>query len=357
VGSDMADIVNSAEIPHLHCGIKTLSDDDEIFFDDLKSCVTKGDAYDACLGPSVTADGTACNWCVTVTEPYFASCFSEAFVTEAKDLDAATDMLSSIVDCSPEAPKEVGAIADTHCFTDGNPEGEFDSDVLAGVCSQTKDAKGNPCVVANLFGMIDMCVTDTQKSVLDYIVDQMGEMGITSPMSILGGEAGPAVFDEDGFGDHIPGVGEDADEENEGVIHPGWEENEGVVYVSGEEEGAAEEDEGRVEYIPVEWADDDTADEGQFRIYPIEHGMVTAVAEYIPGEGDDAVVENGFDEYIHGEGEDGVEQPGEAEDATEADEGQVEFHFEEETEEETEEEAEEEAGVELVNAEELEDRQ
>lgn len=212
MGSDMADIVNSAEIPHLHCGIKTLSDDDEIFFDDLKSCVTKGDAYDACLGPSVTADGTACNWCVTVTEPYFASCFSEAFVTEAKDLDAATDMLSSIVDCSPEAPKEVGAIADTHCFTDGNPEGEFDSDVLAGVCSQTKDAKGNPCVVANLFGMIDMCVTDTQKSVLDYIVDQMGEMGITSPMSILGGEAGPAVFDEDGFGDHIPGVGEDADE-------------------------------------------------------------------------------------------------------------------------------------------------
>jgi chromosome condensin MukBEF MukE localization factor len=40
----------------------------------------------------------------------------------------------------------------------------------------------------------------------------MGEMGITSPMSILGGEAGPAVFDEDGFGDYIPGVGDDADE-------------------------------------------------------------------------------------------------------------------------------------------------
>lgn len=215
VGSDIADIVNSAEIPHLHCGIKTLSDEDEIFFDDLKSCVTKGDAYDACVGPSVTADGTACNWCVTVSEPYFATCFSEAFVTEVKDLDAATDMMSSVVDCSPEAPKEVGAIADMHCFTDGNPGDEYDGATLAGVCLQTEDAQGNPCVVANIFGMMDVCVTDTQKALLDYVVDQMGEMGITNPMSMLGGEAGPAIFDEDGFGDYIPGEGGDVGEAEE----------------------------------------------------------------------------------------------------------------------------------------------
>ncbi|KAI2495340.1 hypothetical protein MHU86_19192 [Fragilaria crotonensis] len=113
--------------------------------------------------PSVTADGTACNWCVTVNEPYFASCFSEAFVSEAKELDAATDMLSSVVDCSPEAPKEVGAIADMHCMTDGTIGDDYDFTTSAGVCSETMDAQGNPCVIANLFGMIDVCVTDTSK--------------------------------------------------------------------------------------------------------------------------------------------------------------------------------------------------
>jgi len=235
VGSDIADIVNSAEIPHLHCGIKTLSDEDETFFDDLKSCVTKGDTYDACLGPSVTADGTACNWCVTVNEPYFASCFSEAFVSEAKELDAATDMLSSVVDCSPEAPKEVGAIADMHCMTDGNPGDDYDVDALAGVCSQTKDAQGNPCVIANLFGMIDVCVTDTQKSVLDYIVDQMGQMGITSPMSMMGGEPGLGMGNgEDydfGEGEDAEETGDDADDADEAEIEEIFEEEAPDVYV------------------------------------------------------------------------------------------------------------------------------
>ena len=212
VGSDIADIVNSAEIPHLHCGTKALSDDDEIFFDDLKSCVTKGETSDACLGPSVTADGTACNWCVTVNEPYFATCFSEAFVNEVKELDAATDMMSSVMDCSPEAPKKVGAITDMHCMTNGNPGDDDDAYALAGVCSQTKDAQGNPCVVANLFGMIDLCVTDTQKSVLDYIVDQMGQMGITSPISILGGEPGLAMGDGEEFEDTAFGEGNGTDD-------------------------------------------------------------------------------------------------------------------------------------------------
>lgn len=217
MGSDIADIVNSAQVPHLHCGSKTLSDDDETFFDDLKSCITKGDTSDACLGPSVTADGTACNWCVTVNEPYFASCFSEAFVNEAKELDAATDMLSSVVDCSPEAPKEVGAITDRHCMTDGNLGDDYDFIALAGVCSQTMDAQGNPCVIASLFGMMDVCVTDTQKSVLDYIVDQMGQMGV-SPMSMLGGEPDLGMGDGGEFDDHTSGEAdgtEDAADEAE----------------------------------------------------------------------------------------------------------------------------------------------
>lgn len=205
VGSDIADMVNSAEIPHLQCGIKTLSAEDEVFFDDLKSCIVQGDTADACHGSSVTADGTPCTWCVTVNAPFFATCFSEAFVTEAQDLDAATDMLSSVVDCSPQAPKDVGAITDMHCVTDGNPGDEF----MAGVCTQTMDAQGNPCVVANLFGMMDVCVTDTQKATLDYLVDQMNMMGIADPMSVFGGEPGSVGEDGafvDGDGEEIYAV-------------------------------------------------------------------------------------------------------------------------------------------------------
>lgn len=187
VGSDIVGIINSAEIPHFQCGVKTLSDEDEVFFNDLMSCFSQGDTADACHGSSVP-----CTWCVTFNAPFFATCFSDAFVTVAQEVQASTDMLSSVVmDCSPQAPTDVGAIMDVNCGMNAYPSDEFpDADALASVCTFFMDAQGNLCVVASFFGMLEICTTETGKAILDYLVDYMDMMGIANPMSVFGGESG-----------------------------------------------------------------------------------------------------------------------------------------------------------------------
>lgn len=209
VSSDIADTINEGGIPHLQCGVQ-LSAEDETFFDDLKSCVVKGDTAAACLGPSVTADGTPCSWCVTAMEPYFGTCFSEAFVSEIKDLDE-MDMMSAVMDCSPQASQDVGAIADMHCITDGNPPDAFDPEALNAVCLQTKDALGQPCVVTSLYGMMDVCVTETQRTVFDYSMDQMNAVGVSNPMSLFTGGSGISMG-ASGFADVEDEFEEEPDE-------------------------------------------------------------------------------------------------------------------------------------------------
>lgn len=212
VGSTFSDLINSAEIPHLHCG-DDLTDEDVEFYDDLEGCVVDGFTADACLDDSV---GSSCTWCINVDGPAFGICFNPAFVDEARSLDDPEDPDSSFDSAfacttSPDEDQvKIGALTDTSCITDGNPD-EIDIDV-AEQCSETQDAAGKDCVVANFFGMMEFCVTATQKDVVDFVMAQLSDMGIDDPMSILGSlaGAGPVLGDGSGFGDF--GADEDATE-------------------------------------------------------------------------------------------------------------------------------------------------
>lgn len=232
VSSDIGTMVNAAGIPHIHCGPqpdKEQQQQDEEFFDDLNQCVTvHGTNGESCIG------GSKCQWCVTKDDPTFGLCFSKAFVTEASTLiddsssfdalamldgDAAEEGWDDVFDCgtddgvyADDASMSVGSLSDMECATNGNPEDMF-ADV-AELCDATLDSNGNPCVVVNLFGLMDFCMTDTQMEVVDFIFDQLEDMGIDDPLALMGSlggggggsELGPVLGSDKlgDFGDEEP---------------------------------------------------------------------------------------------------------------------------------------------------------
>lgn len=221
VPQSVATIVNDAGIPHFHCGPqedKAVTEADDVFFANLENCAVTGATGEGCQSDSI------CQWCVTKSDPTFGICYSEEFVSEAKtmvamfeaDLDDATmpdQTWDDILDCGnedgtySEGLLEVGAISDMECVVNGNPEDMF-SDVTE-LCTATMDSSNKPCVIVNLFGFMDFCVTATQSEIVLFVLDQLNDMGIDDPMALMGGFGGdgPVLgggdtgdFDED-FGD------------------------------------------------------------------------------------------------------------------------------------------------------------
>jgi hypothetical protein len=235
ISQDMASLVNAAGIPHLHCGKQDDKDvllEDETFFSELEACVTGGYNGDACL------EDANCQYCVTKVDPTFGVCFSQDFVTEAesvvemaKAFDNDMESWGEVFDCEGSGTSEVGSIADMSCLSNGNPDDMMFADA-APSCGETKDASDNDCVVANLFGFMDLCVSSTQKNVLDFILNQLDDMGIEDPMgmimgvSSMSGEGGEALLESE---DHF--LLEPSDEEDEPIGNDFW-------YAAAEESGA-----------------------------------------------------------------------------------------------------------------------
>eukprot|EP00545_Synedropsis_sp_CCMP1620_P013791 CAMPEP_0119016004 /NCGR_PEP_ID=MMETSP1176-20130426/11765_1 /TAXON_ID=265551 /ORGANISM="Synedropsis recta cf, Strain CCMP1620" /LENGTH=336 /DNA_ID=CAMNT_0006969329 /DNA_START=18 /DNA_END=1026 /DNA_ORIENTATION=+ len=222
VSQDLATMVNAVGIPHVHCGPQedaAVVEADEVFFDDLTTCVTEGENESACVS-TASGESFSCQWCVTKDGPSFGVCFSPDYVTEASSLveqlaqfvddDDLGESWDEIFDCGGADDANfdsshsaewmaVGSISDMECIVNGNPEDMF-ADV-AELCAATVDFNGEPCVMVNLFGFMDVCITSTQKGVVDFVMDQLDDMGIDDPISIisgLGGEGvGPVLGGED----------------------------------------------------------------------------------------------------------------------------------------------------------------
>lgn len=238
VSADIANTVNAFEIPHFQCGTE-LTKADSDFYSELEDCLQGGISGTDCVGV------VGCTWCVT-EEPTFGLCFSQDFVDEAKAFDdPETDpdeMWESTFSCTQDDSATdlmgAGALADLKCADEGNPD-DFTSDVKE-LCSVTVDSVGNACVTASLFGLMDVCVTATQNSIVDFIVGQVNDMGV-DPMSLLGqfGGDGPAFGGDDlgGFGD----FGDFNDEELE--IFQDFDDEDNEVLAELIDEGAKEDTE------------------------------------------------------------------------------------------------------------------